>query len=126
MSTRPTKSVLIAEDEEELRNLIESTLRGAGYAVSGARDGAEAISLVGMNTFDVALLDIHMPQASGLDGLRHLHDHSPATKVIILTGYGDLKNAMEAREYGAIDFINKPCKMEEVVVTIGRILERTR
>ena len=122
MTPRSTISVLIAEDEEELRTLLESTLRGAGYAVSGARDGAEAISLIGMNSFDVALLDIYMPQASGLDVLRHLHDHSPATKVIILTGYGDLKNAMEAREFGAVDFINKPVKVEEVVATIGRIL----
>jgi two-component system response regulator PilR (NtrC family) len=126
MTARPTISILVAEDEEELRTLIESTLRGEGYAVSVAQDGAVAISLIGMNSFDVALLDIHMPHASGLDVLRHLHDRSPATKVIMLTGFGDLKNAMEAREFGAVDFINKPCRVEEVVATIARVLENPR
>jgi DNA-binding NtrC family response regulator len=122
MGKQTDRSVLVVEDEIDLRTLLEDLVREAGFRVTTAEDGAAAIALLKKNTFDLALLDIQMPNASGIDVLRHIRQHSPATKAIMLTGYADLKHAMEAREFGALDFISKPYKLDDVLQTINRVL----
>ena len=123
MTSDPRVSILVAEDEADHRNLLRDLVEGAGYSVTVAQNGSEAISFAGMNRFDVALLDIQLPNASGLEVLRYLREHSPSTKAIMITGFGDLKNAMEAREHGAVDFITKPYKSEDILATIERVLK---
>src|SRR5262249_17499838 len=114
----------IAEDESDLRTLLEHLVSEAGYQVTTADDGAAAIRLLSKSSFDLALLDIQMPNASGIEVLKHIHQHTPATKAIMLTGYADLKHAMEAREFGALDFISKPYKLDDVLQTIERVLTK--
>ncbi len=115
------KRLLIVDDEEDLRNLLSQFLATKGYEVQSAEDGEKAIELLYANSFDVVLLDIQMPKLGGIGVLKYINQHTPQTKVIILTGYGDLKNAMEAKEYGASDFINKPYKLEDILSTIERV-----
>ncbi len=114
--------ILVVDDEEDLRTLLNNVVSGAGYEVITATDGEEAIAKLKASRFDVALLDIQMPNKSGIEVLKYIQENSQHTKSIILTGYADLKHAMEAREFGALDFISKPYKLEDVLSTIERVL----
>lgn len=114
--------ILVVDDEDELLLLLDNVVSGAGYEVITAEDGEEAINKLKASRFDVALLDIMMPNKSGIEVLKYIQQYSKHTKSIILTGYADLKHAMEAREYGALDFISKPYKVEDVLGTIKRAL----
>ncbi len=114
--------ILVVDDEEDLRTLLNNVVAGAGYEVVTAEDGEEAIRKLKTSRFDVALLDIQMPNKSGIEVLKYIQKNAQHTKSIILTGYGDLKHAMEAREFGALDFISKPYKLEDVLSTIERVL----
>ena len=122
MSANEKKCILIVDDEADLRNLLNSVLSGAGYDTAEAADGKEAIAIVQKRVLDLALLDIRMPKMDGIEVLTFLHKNSPSTKAIMLTGYADLKYAMEAKEYGAKDFISKPYKTDDVLSTVRRIL----
>lgn len=121
--TNPIKArILVVDDEDDLRMLLDHVVTSAGYEVVTASDGEEAMMMLGKSKFDVALLDIQMPNASGIEVLKYIQKNSPGTKAIILTGYADLKHAMEAREFGAQDFISKPYKIEEILSTVNRLL----
>jgi DNA-binding NtrC family response regulator len=121
--TNPVKArVLVVDDEADLRMLLEHAVAKAGYEVVTASDGEEAISLLVKRKFDIVLLDIQMPNTNGIEVLKYIQKNTPTTKTIMLTGYADLKHAMEAREFGAQDFISKPYKVEEILYTITRLL----
>ncbi len=120
--TQSAARILVVDDEDDLRMLLSQIVSGAGHVVTTAGDGEEAISLLKDNVFDLALLDIQMPKVNGIGVLKYIHSNCPKTKVIILTGYADLSYAMEAKEYGAQDFINKPYRLEEIIDTIDHAL----
>jgi DNA-binding NtrC family response regulator len=115
--------ILIVDDEPDLRMLLSQALANIGYEISEASDGEEAINLLKKQKFDLTLLDIQMPNINGIKVLKYIKDQSLPTKAIMLTGYADLKHAMEAKEYGAKDFIGKPYKMEDITSTIERVLK---
>jgi DNA-binding NtrC family response regulator len=117
------KSILVVDDESDLRLLLAHELLNIGYEIREASDGAEAIELLKKYSFDLALLDIQMPSVNGIQVLKYIREHSPKTKAIMLTGYADLKHAMEAKEYGATDFIGKPYKIDDITSTIERLLK---
>ena len=117
-----TAKLLIVDDEDDLRELLSQVLAGTGYQIQTAADGEEALALLAKESFDVVLLDIQMPKVDGIQVLKYLKKDKPEVRAIVLTGYADLRNAMEAREFGARDFISKPYKLEDVLSTIERIL----
>jgi DNA-binding NtrC family response regulator len=118
------RRILVVDDENDLRILLSDMLLGAGYEVVSAADGEEAIGLLGKNeTIDVALLDIQMPIVNGIEVLKHIKNNHPSVRAVMLTGFADLKYAMEAREFGARDFINKPYRVEDILATIRRVLQ---
>jgi len=119
----PKRQILIVDDENDLRTLLSHVLTNAGYEIKSASDGEEAISMLSKYKFDLTLLDIQMPNVNGIQVLKFIKQHSPTTKAIMLTGYADLKNAMEAKEFGACDFIGKPYKLDDILSTIERILK---
>ena len=114
--------ILIVDDEDTLRLLLHESLEGHGYEIASASDGEEAITLLGHQRFDLTLLDIQMPRVNGLQVLQYIKEHSPHTRAVILTGYADLSHAMEAKEYGAREFIGKPYKIHDILSTIKRVL----
>jgi two-component system response regulator AtoC len=122
LATRTKGRVLVVDDEDDLRKLLMDIVVKAGYEASAASDGEEAIGMVKQTKFDVALLDIQMPGKNGIEVLKFIQENSRDTKTIILTGYADLKNAMDTRQYGALDFISKPYRLEDVLSTIKRVL----
>ena len=122
MNTKAKTRILVVDDEPELRMLLSHVLENAGYEIKEASDGEEAINLLKKEKFDLTLLDIQMPIANGIKVLKYIKEHTLPTKAIMLTGYADLKHAMEAKEFGAKDFIRKPYKMDDVISTIDRVL----
>ncbi len=119
----PEKSrILVVDDEEALRTVLSTELTSEGYEVSTAADGGEAIDLVKDNNYDLVLLDIKMPNVDGFEVLKYVKENKPDMKVIMLTGFADLKNAIESKRLGAEDFVSKPYDLVDLLTTIERVL----
>jgi DNA-binding NtrC family response regulator len=116
------RSILVVDDEEALRTVLSSELSSEGYAVDTASDGDEAISTLQAKPFDLVLLDIKMPRVDGFEVLKFIKKNSPGVKVIMLTAFADLKNAIESKKLGAEDFISKPYDLVDLLTTIERVL----
>ena len=120
---KPTPNVLIVDDDDAFRNVLAGELQRMGFRVTAAASAAEAMRQVEREP-DVALLDLRLPDMSGLDVLKHIREKSPATDVIMLTGHGTIDTAIESIRMGAFDYIAKPCPLDELDVRIRRALER--
>ena len=116
--------VLIAEDEPHLGMLLESFLVGKGYQVTTRRDGRAALDALKAETFDVALLDIVMPELDGLEVLRQVREEPVPPEVIIITGNGTVETAISAMKLGAYDYLSKPYRMAEIEVLVRRAWEK--
>ncbi len=119
--------VLVVDDEEALRFLLSSELEAEAFEVQSAGDGDEAIELVRKrieqgDRFDVVLLDIKMPKVDGFEVLKYVKGNVPETKVIMLTAYADVKNAIESLRLGASDFVSKPYDLDDILTSINRAL----
>ncbi len=114
--------VLVVDDEEALRTVLSGELVNEGYLVETAGDGDEAIALIKREPFDVVLLDIKMPKVDGFEVLKFIKKDYVNTKVIMLTAFADLKNAIESKKLGAEDFISKPYDLVDLLTTIERVL----
>lgn len=114
--------ILVVDDEEALRTVLSAELEGEGYLVSTAGDGEEAIKLIGQQVFNLILLDIKMPNVDGFEVLKFVKQKQPSTKVIMLTGFADLKNAIESKKLGAEDFVSKPYDLVDLLTTVERVL----
>ena len=119
----PAKNrILVVDDEDALRTVLSSELEGEGYHVRSAADGQEAINILGGQEFDLILLDIKMPNVDGFEVLKFVKDRQPKTKVVMLTGFADLKNAIESKKLGAEDFVSKPYDLVDLLTTVERVL----
>src|SRR5437867_5313032 len=114
--------ILVVDDEEALRTVLSSELNSGGYDVTTASDGDETIASVQNKKFDLVLLDIKMPKVDGFEVLKFIKKTSPTVKVIMLTGFADLKNAIESKKHGAEDFVSKPYDLVDLLTTIERVL----
>jgi len=114
--------ILVVDDEDALRTVLSSELEGEGYEVDTAGDGDEAIEIVQKKQFNLVLLDIKMPKVDGFEVLKFIKEKSPHVKVIMLTGFADLKNAIESKKLGAEDFVSKPYDLVDLLTTIERVL----
>jgi DNA-binding NtrC family response regulator len=114
--------ILVVDDEEALRTVLGAELEGEGYRVSSAGDGDEAINILRTQYFDLILLDIKMPKVDGFEVLKFVKENHPTSKVIMLTGFADLKNAIESKKLGAEDFVSKPYDLVDLLTTVERVL----
>jgi len=118
------RNILIVDDEPSIGFLLKEDLsEGTSYIVTTVLDGAHAINELQTRQFDVVLLDVKMPRMSGMEVLKHISEHYPATSVIMLSNYADVKTAIEATKLGAYDFVSKPYSREELLATVARALE---
>jgi len=115
-------SILVVDDEDALRTVLSSELTNEGYEVQSASDGDEAISELQKAAFDLVLLDIKMPRLNGFEVLKFIKEHHATSKVVMLTGFADLKNAIESKKLGADDFVSKPYDLVDLLTTIERVL----
>lgn len=119
--------VLIVDDEEGPRRAIEASLyREKNLEIKTARSGEEALGYFDSEIFDLVLTDIRMPQMDGLALLGKIHERSPDTLVILITGYGTLNSAIDAIRAGAYDYLTKPFKVEELCIVVDRAIEKLR
>jgi len=114
--------VLVVDDEESLRHVLGLMLGRVGYEVSSARNGREALGRLG--GVDVVLCDIRMPDMDGLQFLDALPDGAPP--VVMMSAYGTVDTALEAMRRGAYDYVSKPFKQDEIVLTLRKVEERGR
>jgi DNA-binding NtrC family response regulator len=127
--TNPSESgltVLVADDESTIRLSIAETLRSRGHHVSTASNGVEALDRIHDTLFDVVVTDVRMPRLDGLTLFRKIRELAPDTKVIIVTAYGDVNEAVTTLKEGAVDYLTKPCNLEEIALRVDRIAERRK
>jgi DNA-binding response OmpR family regulator len=115
-------SILVVDDEDALRTVLSSELTNEGYDVRTAGDGDEAITELDKAKYDLVLLDIKMPRMNGFEVLKYIREKHGKTKVVMLTGFADLKNAIESKKLGADDFVSKPYDLVDLLTTIERVL----
>ncbi|MEJ2726231.1 MAG: sigma-54 dependent transcriptional regulator, partial [Deltaproteobacteria bacterium] len=118
-----SKSVLIVDDEDNIRRYLGQSLDQAGFEVSTAEYGKEAINLLLQRHIDVVLLDLNLPDVNGLDVLKELKKIDVESIVIIITAYGDIASAVEAMRLGAYDFLTKPFDPEDIEIVIDKALK---
>ncbi len=118
--------ILIVDDEEVLRDVLDAVLRREGFDVVPASTGEEALSLLDGEEIDLVILDIMLPGISGIDTLRSIRISNPNLPVIIITAFSSIDGAIEAMKHGAFHYIPKPFKNEEVVHTVNKALEQRR
>jgi DNA-binding response OmpR family regulator len=114
-------TILVVDDEDALREVIQQELSKSGYDVDTAEDGNVALEALKKKNYELVLLDIKMPRLDGIEVLKFIQKETPSTKVIMLTALNDLQHALQAKQYGAIDFITKPYNYDEIIKRISRI-----
>ncbi len=120
------KHLLVIDDEENMRHMLTTLLKKNGYHVDTASDGRAALEILNRNQYDVILCDIKMPNCDGMDFLKTARDRIGETTVVMMSAYGTIDVAVEAMKLGAYDFISKPFKSDEVLLTIKKAEERER
>ena len=118
------KRLLIIDDEENMRHMLSSLLNKSGYRVDTAFDGADALEMVDQTLYDFILCDLKMPNMNGMEFFETARDKLWATTVIMMSAYGSIDTAVEAMKKGAYDFISKPFKPDEVLLTLKKAEER--
>jgi DNA-binding NtrC family response regulator len=117
-----TKSILIVEDENVLRESLAELLEGEGYEVVQAANGREGYDRTVERPFDLVLSDVRMPEMDGMELLQHLRTLAPETPVIMVTAFGTVGSAVSAMHAGAADYLLKPVQFDDVLVKIERAL----
>jgi DNA-binding NtrC family response regulator len=119
-------SVLVADDDAVARDLLVEVLVREGYRVRAAAGGAEAVRLAESEVFDLALIDLRMPDVDGLAVLERLRALDPSPPVLILTAFATMETAIEAIRHGAYDYLSKPFRIDEIKLAVRRVLEAQR
>ena len=122
----PEGRILIADDEDGLRWVLEKGFRGAGYQVTAVKDGRAALTEVESQPFDVLLLDVRMPGIDGLALLKQLRERRPDAQVVIMTAHGTMETAVQAMQDGAYDYLTKPFDLDEALLVAERALTARR
>lgn len=119
---RPKGKILIVDDEFYLRELLSDVLESKGYETAGAQDGEECVKLNSSKNYDAIFLDVRMPQMDGISTLKNLRLQGISTPVILMSGYGQVSSAKEARELGACTFMKKPFLPDDALKKLANLV----
>lgn len=122
MTFNNLETILIIDDDVALTNVLREELRIVGYDVEVSNSGEEALELLKEQFFDLILLDLKMPKVDGLQVLKELQRRVYPGKVIVMTAYADVELAVESRRLGAADFLSKPYDIDELLISIRKVL----
>jgi two-component system response regulator AtoC len=122
----PGNRVLVIDDEKNMRHMLQIMLSKAGYEVETAGDGLEGLEKMGQIDFDFVLCDLKMPKMDGMTFLSRARERFAEKTFIMMSAYGNIDNAVEAMKIGAYDYISKPFKTDEVLLTLKKAEERER
>ena len=120
------KKILIVDDDGEFRNYLMEVLKEEGYQIDSASSAKEAYALLNAVEFDIVLLDYLMPKQSGVDAISEIKRLRPKVKVIMVTAFASIEHAIDAIKRGATDYISKPFKIDNLLLTIRRVLEEAK
>ena len=120
------EKILVVDDEQSLREVLSIMLKRAGYAVTIAMDGEDAVELLQKEIFDLVITDLRMPKVDGMEVLKAVKSASPETVVLIITAFASADSAVEAMKQGAYDYLTKPFQVDEVQLIIRNALEKRR
>ncbi|HVT08926.1 MAG TPA: sigma-54 dependent transcriptional regulator [Polyangia bacterium] len=113
--------ILLVDDEPDFRTVVGEALRDAGHRVSLAANGAEGLTQISSNVFDVMICDIRLPKVDGLTLFRRVRQESPGTDVILITAHAAVNDAVSALKEGAYDYLTKPFEVDEIILQMQRI-----
>ena len=119
----PTATVLVVDDEADIRELLELTLMRMGLAVESAASVAEAHRLLKVKQFDLCLTDMRLPDGEGLDLVRYIGEHCKDLPVAVITAYGSAENAVAALKAGAFDYLSKPVSLQDLRTLVKSALK---
>ena len=119
-------TILLVDDEPSILNVLSTLLKAEGYDVAAALGGEKARDLLLADGFDLMIADIRMSPVNGMELLQMARKHHPAMSVIMLTAYGSVETAIKALKLGAFDYITKPFKVDELLITVERAIEYNR
>jgi putative nucleotidyltransferase with HDIG domain len=123
---KPKAKILVVDDEPGMRDWLSFELRQQGYMVVAASNGNEGLEKVNQGKFDIAIIDIMMPEMDGITFLGHLKRIDPDIEAIMTTGFGTLETAIASMRKGVYDYINKPFNVDEISLVIEKALEKQR
>ncbi|HTU03682.1 MAG TPA: HD domain-containing phosphohydrolase [Candidatus Sulfotelmatobacter sp.] len=119
-------SILVVDDDESICETLSDILELQGYEVRTAQSGEAAERAITAHPADAALVDLRLPDRSGLDVLRFIKTHSPETEVLMVSGHATLASAIDAMRYGAVGYVQKPIEVDEVLSGLKQALDRQR
>ncbi len=117
------KKILIADDDKEIRSLLQEILSDEGYDAQVASDGIKAIEAIKNGDFDIVITDLIMPGADGLEVLKQSQSKNKDTLVLIITGFATIESTIEAAKSGAYDYLTKPFLIEEIKLLVRKGFE---
>ncbi len=117
-------SVLVVDDEANIRKTLEGVLSDEGYRVIQAESGERALDVLSRAIVDAVLLDVWLPGMDGLEALRRVREMYPLLPVIMISGHGTIDTAVKAVKAGAFDFIEKPISLDKLLITLSRAIEQ--
>src|SRR5215475_9063456 len=118
--------VLVIDDEHDIREGLELLLTSEGYTVELAQNGAEGLRKMESHPYDLVLLDLMMPDISGMDVLSEVRKRDRETPIVMITAYGSVEAAVKALKLGANDYFSKPWDNEKLIIEIDRMIDRRR
>ena len=118
--------ILVVDDQRNMRTTLAMMLRGGGYEVDEAADGAQGRDKGAAGAYDVVITDLRMGDFSGIEVLRAVKEAQPMTEVIVMTAYGTIESAVEAMRLGSFDYIQKPFSEQELIVKVSKAMESRR
>lgn len=118
--------ILVVDDDDELRRNVADVLVRAGFETVLAGSGEEALSRMADGKFDLVLLDLLMPGMGGMAALEQIAQSYPRSRVVMMTAFATVENAVEAMRKGADDYVTKPFRINDLLATVRRILEQAR
>jgi DNA-binding NtrC family response regulator len=121
-----TESILVADDDPDIRDILKDTLSSLGARVTIACDGRECLDKIEDECPELVLLDIEMPVKNGLDVLKEIRHRRFDTTIIMITAYGSIVRAVQAMKEGAFDFITKPFELDHIALVVEKALDRGR
>jgi two-component system response regulator HydG len=124
MNSEGAVGVLVVDDDLHHRQALARILEQAGYNVTTAADGHEGLALFMERPFDLIITDLRMPRTSGLDLLRSIRGISQDVPVVVVTAFGEWTTYMQAMNIGAVDYLNKPVRGQDILMTIRKALAR--
>jgi two-component system response regulator FixJ len=121
MTTKPY-SIFVVDDDPAVRDAVSVVLSQAGYFVSSFPDGASLLEALGSHSTDCLLIDVHMPERSGLDIMRELRQRSFEAPILVMSGQGNIPMAVEAIKGGATDFLEKPLSADVLLTRLSELI----